>query len=140
MANAETIARLRRHAGFPAEVSSPSAPSIADCTWADSPSRGRVTEGVEDFIATLSELNLELNGPTPSESYAAGTDIPRDAAYAVAEVVRMLRDAAGSQAVTGDESVLADAAWSIEVAWSGLLAGDIDDLPQHVAEERAARR
>jgi hypothetical protein len=32
-----------------------------------------------------------------------------------------------------------DAAWSIETAWLGILAGDIDDLEEHVIEERTMR-
>jgi hypothetical protein len=34
---------------------------------------------------------------------------------------------------------MSDAAWAIETSWRAVLAGDIDDLQQHVAEERAAR-
>jgi hypothetical protein len=33
-----------------------------------------------------------------------------------------------------------DDAWLVDAAWLGLLAGDIDDLREHVALEAAARR
>jgi hypothetical protein len=139
MANAEITAHLRWHAGLGDQLN-PRAPSLAECTWSGSPLRGRVSEGAEDFIAALSELNREINGPIPSESPPAGAEIPRDAAYAVAEVIGMLRDAAESASIPDDKHRMADAAWSIETAWRGLLAGDIDDLQQHLADERAARQ
>jgi hypothetical protein len=55
--------------------------------------------------------------------------IPRQLAYAVAEITRMPREDAAST----------DAAWTVEIAWNAVLAGDIDDLHQHLQHERAAR-
>jgi hypothetical protein len=51
----------------------------------------------------------------------------------------MLRDAAQSSSAPRARHDRSDAAWSIETAWLAVLAGDIDDLHQHVAAERAMR-
>jgi hypothetical protein len=50
-------------------------------------------------------------------------------AYSVAEVARMLREASADRE-----------AWQVETGWLAVLAGDIDDVGQHVAEEEAACR
>jgi len=85
-----------------------------------------------DFIDALDDFNCVLNGPRPSSGLRdAGrrSDVlPVRVAYAVAEAVRMLRDASA-----------ADCAWRVEAAWLAVLAGDIDDVPQHVALEERAR-
>ena len=76
----------------------------------------------------LETLNLELNGDVPSEGVGDTPRlIPADAAYAVGEVSRMLRD----------DPETPRAAWLVETAWLAALAGDIDDLRQHVSDEEA---
>ena len=78
-----------------------------------------------DFIAALDEYNRELNGQVPSETISPGDDsVPRRLAYAVGEVARMLRES-GS-----DRSAL-----RVETAWLAVLAGDVDDVREHLAEE-----
>lgn len=85
---------------------------------------------VADAITALSEVNVLLNGPVPSERIGVADDaIPRSLAYDVSEIVRMLRKQAHD-----DYSARA-----IEIAWNGILAGDIDDLREHVRLEQAAR-
>ena len=84
---------------------------------------------LDDYVAALACLNRELNGPMPEAIDADPASVPRAVAYAAAEVSRMLREHPGR----------ADAAWEAEMAWLAVLAGDIDDLPTHLAEERAAR-
>ncbi len=34
---------------------------------------------------------------------------------------------------------VADAAWSVETAWRAILAGDIDDLGEHLSDEMLMR-
>jgi hypothetical protein len=80
-------------------------------------------------MEVLQALNHELNGPQPSTQVSGKAEsIPRSAAYAVAEVARMLGDAA---------HVIH--AWEVDTAWLGVLAGDVDDLRRHVTEEHEAR-
>ena len=138
MESGEIARRLRWHAGLGDEADITGIPSIAECTWSGGGRSERVTDAADDFLAALSELNRELNGPVPSEAKGGSRDIPRAAAYAVAEVIRMLRDAESLAAVP-ERQRMSDAAWAIETSWRAVLAGDIDDLQQHVAEERAAR-
>lgn len=86
-------------------------------------------EALRDFLAAMQRLNIELNGQVPSSTVGENNaDVPTALAYAVGEVARMLRDARRD----------ADA-WAVDTAWLAVLAGDIDDVAGHVAEERAAR-
>ena len=122
MVSDETSRRLRIHAGLdhPRETSTP---TVASCTGFGSARRADLDAAVQDFIDVLETLNLELNGDVPSEGVG---DTP-DAAYAVGEVSRMLRD----------DPETPRAAWLVETAWLAALAGDIDDLRQHVSDEEA---
>jgi hypothetical protein len=89
-----------------------------------------------DFVSVLSRLNVELNGETPSESAGTGpATISTDVAYAVAEVSRILREKA--DATSSPEA--RDGAWRVDTAWLAVLAGDIDNLEQHLADEAEAR-
>jgi len=102
------------------------------------PGRGdgkQVEEALRDFLDALSALNRDLNGPIPSESVRGAGVVSTDVAYAVAEVARLLREygeRAGDAAAT-------EAAWRVDTAWLAVLAGDIDDLAQHLEEEAAAQ-
>jgi hypothetical protein len=120
---AGTRSLLRWHAGL--EGDRDDAGSISGCTASGTPAG----EAVAAFIQALQRLNIELNGATPSENVDSRDDpLPRDVAYAVAEAARMLRD-------TGDD----DAASQVDIGWSAVLAGDIDDVVEHIAQERRGR-
>ena len=81
------------------------------------------------FVDALQRLNVEMNGAVPSEVVRGDEPlIPARLVYAVAEVARMLRD-----------HDLADHAWAIDTAWLAVLAGDIDDVAEHLALERRGR-
>ena len=78
-----------------------------------------------DLITALDNYNRDLNGPVPSETVGPDDDsVPRTVAYAVGEVVRMLRESGSGRA-----------ALRVETAWLAVLAGDIDDIGEHLAEE-----
>jgi hypothetical protein len=125
MANPDTIDRLRWHAGLD-DLDDTSVPSVASVTYPDGRTPG-LERAVADFIASLERLNHELNGACPSDATAASDSISRKAAYAVAEVVRMLDGHGDAERER----------WLVETAWLAVLAGDIDDLQAHVAEEAA---
>ena len=80
-------------------------------------------------MSTFRVLNVELNGDKPSESTKAASVVPREVPYAIAEIAQTLRVAERP-----------DAAWLVGIAWLGVLAGDDDDIEEHVAEEWRARR
>jgi hypothetical protein len=121
----QTARRLRRHAGL---EEPDSLPTVSSCL----PERGRTEQldvALADLLATLGTLNQELNGAVPSEVVGdPGRVIPGSVAYAVAEVSRMLRRGRGTQRE----------ARAVDAAWLAVLAGDVDDLLEHVAGEEAA--
>jgi hypothetical protein len=127
MAEYSTTERLRRHAGLD-EPGDAFGPTVSAATWGPTNPR-ELKAAVSDFIDTLDALNHELNGAEPSADVSRKADtVSTDAAYAVAEVARMLRDAGAD-----------DEAWTVDTGWLAVLAGDIDDVRQHIAEEAAAR-
>jgi hypothetical protein len=137
MINPELVGRLRWHAGF--RDYEEGGASIAACTWssgADRPSD--LDAAVHDVVETLGRLNLELNGPVPSECKGL-SDLPRDLVYAIAEIDRMLRSYGVGVSDGARRAQAAKATWLIETAWRAVLAGDIDDLRQHLAEESVTR-
>jgi hypothetical protein len=139
MAIEKIVRRLRWHAGLERDVDHETTSSLADCAGSATDRRDRLSDSTNDFVAALADLNRELNGAVPSEHRGPAPDIPRDAAYAVVEVVRMLRAAAESSPAAQQRQELLDAVWALDTAWNAVLAGDIDDLHEHVADERALR-
>lgn len=123
MVTAETLRLLRWHAGLDGDALDPSSVSGASAT------RAGQDVAVAACLHALDALNHELNGLLPSTSDTGDDAVPRSVAYAVAEIARILR-------ASGDE----DGAWQVDTAWSAVLAGDIDDIPAHVAGERRERR
>jgi hypothetical protein len=82
-----------------------------------------------DLVTALAEFNHELNGPSPSAETGAPSDrVERQVVYAIAESLRMLGEADAVQR-----------AEDVESAWLAVLAGDIDDVAEHVAIERRMR-
>jgi hypothetical protein len=95
---------------------------------------------VSDCLLALASLNAELNGEVPSSSSPDDRqDLPRSLVYAVIEVARMLRASQDHATDTSAATRLGRAAWRIETAWSAVLAGDIDDLGEHLKHEEVAR-
>ena len=131
--SAATLA-LRYHAGLDQQASART-PSLADLLWRKEPPE----EALDDVLRILEALNLEANGAVPSESATHEQCFPRALIYAVTEVIWLLREAAnqaGNATATRD---LNKAARRIELAWSAVLAGDIDNLTEHIAEEDASQ-
>jgi hypothetical protein len=116
----DAVERLRRHA-----LGNADGTTVSEATATGD--RSQIEAATADFIDALGEYNHSLNGAVPSAgaAEAAGDEVvSRGAAYAVAEAARMLRDAGA-----------ADCARQIDIAWSAVLAGDIDDIREHVALE-----
>jgi hypothetical protein len=88
-------------------------------------------------ISALDELNHELNGRGVGDPVVE--EFPRQLVYAVIEIVRFIRDSARDAQSSEVFRQLDDAAWHVEVAWNGLVAGDIADLRRHVSDESAMR-
>jgi hypothetical protein len=119
----ETVERLKWHAGFGERPVDAATPSISDCTAPKSSVAESLPLAIADFVDALEALNRELNGDVPSETIEGKADsVPRSVAYSVAEAASMLRDA-------GQDD------WSVNTAWEAVLAGDIDDLHEHLELE-----
>src|SRR4051812_42411023 len=117
MVTSGLVAEVRRHAGLDADSVGPATISGALAR------KGDVDAAVESFLVTLQHVNVELNGAASSASVRGRERVlPAGLVYAVAEVARMLRDEGHP-----------DAAWSVDSAWLAVLAGDIDNVPEHVA-------
>jgi hypothetical protein len=102
-------------------------PSIAAATASDAPAH-EVETAVADVFDTLTLLNHELNGPTPSENTDPVMLLPRQLVYAMAEIIEMLRECRAE-----------GAARRVGTAWMAILAGDIDDISEHVRLEEEWR-
>jgi hypothetical protein len=119
-----TERRLLQHAGL--EPSS-GALTVSEATVEPVEAR-QLAEAVSDFLTLLDVLNHELNGAEPSAAISGKAEtVSTGVAYAVAEVVRMLRDADADRE-----------AWQVETGWLAALTGDVDDVLQHIADEGAA--
>jgi hypothetical protein len=119
--------RILWHAGFSERPADAAAPSISDCTLPSSSSAEALPLAVSDFIDALEALNVQLNGAVPSETVdGKAHSVPRTVAYSVAEVIRLLREARTD-------------VWGVETAWAAVLAGDIDDLHEHLELEWNSR-
>jgi hypothetical protein len=87
----------------------------------------------------MAVLNLELNGVRPSDGLVDEEGIPRSLAYAISEVIGMLRGCAERREGGEERRILERFAWRAETAWSAVLAGDIDDLHQHLEDTERMR-
>jgi hypothetical protein len=123
--------RVRRHAGLLSSYLDPT-PSIAEIlSRSDQIAMGELKHSLADLVAILTEVNVQLNGPVPSETIGGPSDdrlIQVDVVYAVSEIVRMFGDCAASVADERLSGSLEHAGVLIEEAWLGVLAGDVDDL------------
>jgi hypothetical protein len=118
------VERLKRHAFGSADGT-----TVGEATASRDQSQIEAATG--DFIAALGDYNGSLNGSglaAEAGEPVGGDVVSRGAAYAVAEATRMLRDAGAD-----------DCARRVDVAWAAVLAGDIEDIPQHVALEDSTR-
>lgn len=137
MIKTETLERLRQHAGL-CQAPSPSFPTIADCTAPRADLLQKLWLAGEDVISTLGALNYELNGATPSSGQICVALIPRSLVYAMTEIIRMVRELLPAVRESSQRSRIEVLAKQIESAWSAVLAGDVDDLHQHLAQEGMA--
>lgn len=131
------ISRLRWHAGLE-DLSGQSLPSLAACTWPANGLQGSLDGAVDDVVETLSVINHQMNGAVPSETNIADANVSVRLVYAIAEIQRMLRIFRESSESSDTQRWARRMERSIEIAWNGILAGDIDNLKDHVSDELAA--
>lgn len=126
----EAVEALKRHA-----VGSDDAegPGLADSIW-------RFTHGgqVPDLESLTSEVVSLISEIGRGRDWVAGS-VPSGLAYSVAEILSLLAElAAGrsSNVILHNSSL---AVWRVCTAWEALLAGDIDDIVEHVRLHLVAR-
>lgn len=123
----DPIEKLCWHAGL-AHLASPRSSSISDCTWLPNGKQQELGQAAEDLFSTLESVNEVLNGELPSEDEGMGDVIPRRAAYAVSEILRLLREFESEGSEPSSIRVSLEIRRRLEVAWNAILAGDIDEL------------
>jgi len=133
MEKANTTSQLRYHAGLDQQEKL-SSPSLADVLWR----KESTQEALEDVLRILQALNIEMNGEIPSESSNREQHFSRALIYAVSETIRLVRHSANEAPNDALRNDLDKSARRIEMAWSAVLAGDIDNLKNHITEEEAA--
>ncbi len=134
MNEVNTVKRLRYHAGLEQNVEL-EVPSMAELLWR----KETLRECTEDVIEALETLNLDMNGSIPSQSTTRKAQFPRDLVYAISEIIRLTHQSVNGATSDTEREDATRAAWKLEVAWAAILAGDIDNLRKHIAEEEAAR-
>lgn len=133
MIQPDTNTRIRYHAGLQQALDT-DVPSLAELLWKKQPA----DESIQDVIHTLQILNTEMNGEIPSESSLREQNIPRSVVYGVSEIIRITRNAAERLQGGACNEALLQCARRIEIGWSAVLAGDIDDIMLHITEEENA--
>jgi hypothetical protein len=98
-------------------------------------------EQTTDIIACLEVVNRHLYGETPSAFVGTSEHyIDPRLAYAVSAIIsdgieQVLTLAGSPAADLAAVLALAKDVWRVSCAWEAVLAGDIDSLSKHVAEE-----
>jgi hypothetical protein len=135
----DKVSRLKWHAGLQTD-GPPGFPSIAECTWLPNKKSGLLEVAVADVLDQLEQINIELNGPIPSRSVNKVDSIPRQLASAIDQIARLLSDAKRKSVVPSEQEKFGAMAGQISLAWSGVLAGDIDSILDYVRDEEWARQ
>lgn len=138
--------RLTHHANLPCAISEEE--SFCFLIWNAKRTRKAVdlSAAFRDIVGCLETLNKLWNGPVPSETPRERilTCVDRRIAYLVSEVMTGAAEyvamaATSSDTTSTDASSRAMIAYGINCAWSAVLAGDIDDLQEHLRLEMRAR-
>lgn len=109
---------------------------IDECRTSDK--SGPLLRSADHLISVLQELNLSLNGSSPSECVREKKPIPEDVVYSMSSI--QMRAAAFSMEMhrimhIDDEPKLelSRVIWRIALAWNCVLARDIDNLLSEIA-------
>lgn len=126
---------IRWHAGLARSKADHGGMSVSTSLATSNIPDDELETAVADLLDAMTQFNFELNGRVPSESATVATVVPRSIAYAIAEISRMLKEAADVRST----SYASSAAWRLDTAWRAVLAGDVDNLRAHLADEEVMR-
>lgn len=136
----DPLARLWQHAGLPSQFGSAPQNTLHELLVriANKDQNVSIQSAVQDVVDCIHQANADRR------ARSASTDkIDVALVYAVNGIVRGCLDdglAARDNVETHQYFLmLMKAAWRIECAWDALLAGDIEDVREHVAGEESVR-
>jgi hypothetical protein len=130
--------RLREHSGLPVAVPQLAGSAFIDVVLAikKGESETALGEAVADVIDCLQHLN-HYNQDAQSDRREV---LNLDVVYAISGMTLLAIEVSMALCKTGKScSKLLSAAWRIGCAWDALLAGDIENIHQHLDYEAAAR-
>ncbi len=134
----DAINRLREHSGLP--VPTPQLEGSAFIDRIQAFQKGSREADLEKAVADILECLQTLNSYSLSTSGNRDYVFNVDTVYAISGILLSAIEVSIMLCVTGkDCKELLIAAWKIGCAWDALLAGDIEDIHQHLACEMAAR-
>ena len=99
----------------------------------------------DDILACFEAVNLALNTPRPSESIGGKAEaLPRSLVADISEILSLgwsyhWRWTSSERFTETFRTELASMLVQISIAWDAVLAGDIDDIREHVQTEFSAR-
>ena len=131
MTAADAVTTLREHAGGTSDASGP---GFADMAWRFRQQREplALAEPWRDICEALQALASKAGA-------WAQSGVPIEVAYPIAEILT----SAVQLAVTEDDSAIAQPlvgfAWRVASGWEAVLAGDAEDINEHVTNEAVAR-
>jgi hypothetical protein len=89
--------------------------------------------------APWSQISGALQDLVSETGRWAHDGIPLDISYAVSEILTTALALVLTQKSASVRESLGSFAWRVACAWEAMLAGDIDDIAEHVANETLAR-
>lgn len=142
----EATSVIFKHAGFTTGVSDQPGPSLVDELW-------KLRQGsesmdlsllIDEIVQCFEVVNHQMNGTLPSESIARETLIPRRLVAAITTMIIVCLETAFELQRQSKDSRLSNTlqtnAWKLVCAWDAILAGDIDDISNHIRLEQIARQ
>jgi hypothetical protein len=134
----DAISRLREHSGL--SVPTPQLEGSAFIDRVQALQKGNREADLEKAVVDILECLQTLNSYSSSTCGNRDYILNIDTVYAISGILLSTVEASIILCATGkDCKELLMAAWKISCAWDALLAGDVEDIHQHLAYEMAAR-
>lgn len=138
MSPPEAIALLQIHAAGTVDASGN---GVADVLWRYRASGGNEPRAIShvDLAPAWEEVVQALEALVEVARTWAEAGVPLAATYAVAEIMASTLARTAGQAPDQDRCALELFAWGVACAWEAVLAGDVEDLREHVEGEAWGR-
>jgi hypothetical protein len=134
----EIANRLKEHSGL-----SVPAPELEGSTFADkvrAVERGEQPSGLEEAVMDVIECLQRLNQSNQNAPKARGDILSVQVVYAISGMTLLAFQVARKLCKTEKSCTeVLKAGWQIACAWDAVVAGDIEDLHEHLRYEAAGR-